>query len=111
MASNLSDTLTPSELCFIAENDLVEVLPRQRLTSHDLIGIKTPELRPLRRTKVPLWLAILLKRQQRATIIPPTWLSEDILSNCLREEESVETTFSSIVPPKWLEVAIQILKV
>jgi len=52
-------------------------------------------LHPPQRTALPLWLALLLKRQRRANIIPPPWLSPASLEAILR----LETTVSSFTAP------------
>lgn len=48
----------------------------------------TNPLTPPTRTTLPLWLALLLKRQRRINIIPPPWLDND----SLREILDLETT-------------------
>jgi GINS complex subunit 2 len=47
---------------------------------------------------VPLWLALLLKRQRRANILPPPWLNTHSLSAILDHETDHEDTFSP--PPR-----------
>lgn len=64
--------------------------PPQLLTV--LIQGKTPQLRPPIRADLPLWLALLLKRQRRADIAPPLWLNPTVLSSILdRETSNAET--------------------
>src|SRR4051794_16860277 len=106
--------LTPPEIAFICEMELVTIVPRQRLERLDLLGVSgpaplafarlkggstskverslylyfalqgpTPALLPPQRSLLPLWLALLLKRQRRANIIPPQWLHPDSLSEVL----------------------------
>lgn len=48
----------------------------------------TPALRPPHRATLPLWLALLLKRQRRASIVPPPWLHPDALQEILERETS-----------------------
>ncbi|KAG8631323.1 hypothetical protein KVT40_000463 [Elsinoe batatas] len=67
--------LLPSEVAFLCEMELVTVIPRQRLAGLDLLGGPIPELRPPFPTPLPLWYALLLRRQQRCNIRPPAWLS------------------------------------
>ena len=45
-------------------------------------------LNPPYRTPLPLWLALLLKRQRRANILPPPWLSPASLNSILDLEKS-----------------------
>ncbi|CAK7211611.1 DNA replication protein psf2 [Sporothrix curviconia] len=74
MASPFPPGLLPAEVAFLCEMEHVTVVPRQRLDSIPLLGGATPALRPPHRAVLPLWLALLLKRQRRASIIAPPWL-------------------------------------
>ncbi|CAK7213054.1 DNA replication protein psf2 [Sporothrix bragantina] len=74
MASPFPPGLLPAEVAFVCEMEHVTVVPRQRLDSIPLLGGATPVLRPPHRAVLPLWLALLLKRQRRASIIAPPWL-------------------------------------
>ena len=51
----------------------------------------TQPLNPPFPTPLPLWLALLLKRQRRANISPPPWLSIDGLSSILDFETDIRT--------------------
>lgn len=54
---------------------------------------------PPQRTNLPLWLALLLKRQKRANILPPPWLHPDALSDILDLETThFKDTFSPPPP-------------
>ncbi|KAF2223555.1 DNA replication complex GINS protein-like protein psf2 [Elsinoe ampelina] len=75
MAQPFKPGLLPSEVAFLCEMELVTVIPRQRLAGLDLLGGPIPELRPPFPTPLPLWYALLLRRQQRCNIRPPAWLS------------------------------------
>jgi GINS complex subunit 2 len=55
-------------------------------------------LNPPHRTNVPLWLALLLKRQRRANILPPPWLNTHSLAAILDHEIDHDETFSP--PPR-----------
>lgn len=54
---------------------------------------------PPRRGLLPLWLAVLLKRQRRANIVPPAWLNVDILSSILEFETDRPEFQDSFIPP------------
>ena len=65
----------------------------------------TKALTPPFPTPLPLWLALLLKRQRRANILPPPWLNPEALSAILDIEVDHEDTFSpppTLPPPKTL---------
>ena len=76
-------------------NDFIQSLGDNRLT------IAKGPLRPLnppQRSDIPLWLALLLKRQRRANILPPPWLNTHSLSAILDHETEHADTFSP--PPR-----------
>lgn len=54
---------------------------------------------PPQRTVLPLWLALLLKRQRRVNIIPPPWLTVESLDEILELETLVFTDSFSPAPP------------
>jgi GINS complex subunit 2 len=66
-------------------------------------------MRPPRRTTVPLWLALLLKKQHKCNIVPPDWLSHEYLEKLLREEENSPDRFCEL-PFRWLETAELLLE-
>ena len=86
MAQPSGSGLLPTEIAFLCEMELVTIIPRERLSSLQLLGGTTPTLRPPQRTELPLWLALLLKRQRRADIAPPPWLHPQSLQAILEQE-------------------------
>ncbi|KAF1997544.1 GINS complex, PSF2 component [Amniculicola lignicola CBS 123094] len=98
MALPLPPGLTPPEIAFLCEMELVTVIPRQRLEGLELLGGRLPPLNPPHRTPLPLWLALLLKRQRRANILPPPWLAPHSLTAILDHETNKEEGFSP--PPR-----------
>lgn len=56
-------------------------------------------LRPPQRADVPLWLALLLKKQRRANIVPPPWLHPSSLAEIIRRETKQDPTAFSEPPP------------
>ncbi|KAL2258473.1 hypothetical protein VTK26DRAFT_8207 [Humicola hyalothermophila] len=99
MALPLPPGLTHAEVAFLAEMELVTVVPRQRLDSIDLLGGKTPPLRPPQRADLPLWLALLLKKQRRANIVPPPWLHPSSLADIILRETKEHPDAFSDPPP------------
>lgn len=74
---------------------------RKRLHRHSYYYLQGPTqaLVPPQRSLLPLWLALLLKRQRRANIIPPQWLHPDSLSEILELETThVKDSFSAPPP-------------
>lgn len=84
--------LSPAEVSFLCEMELVTVVPRERLASIPLLSGTSPSLRPPYRADLPLWLALLLKRQRRASIAPPPWLAAPALQQVLDHETSESRT-------------------
>ncbi|KAF2185615.1 DNA replication complex GINS protein PSF2 [Zopfia rhizophila CBS 207.26] len=99
MALPLPPGLTPPEIAFLCEMELVTVISRQRLEGLELLGGPLPPLSPPQRTPLPLWLAFLLKRQRRANILPPPWLSPHSLTAILDHETKHDDAFSP--PPRF----------
>ncbi|KAI5848805.1 hypothetical protein BZA05DRAFT_402759 [Tricharina praecox] len=97
--------LTPFEVSFLAENDMITIVPRQRLESLDLISGHIPAFRPPQRATIPLWLALVLKKQKRCNIVPPTWLTAHNLDALLTWETEHPQAFSSSLPYRWLETS------
>ncbi|KAI9819313.1 MAG: DNA replication protein psf2 [Thelocarpon impressellum] len=99
MAQSLRPGLSPSEVAFLCEMEMVTIIPRQRLESLELLGGPTTALNPPHRTPLPLWLALLLKRQKRANIVPPPWLNRASLELILQvETEKLPEAFSPPPP-------------
>lgn len=63
-----------------------------------LLQGSTKPLIPPFPTPLPLWLALLLKRQQRANIQPPAWLNPNALTQIL-DLEADEQTAQVFAPP------------
>ncbi|KAH8885511.1 GINS complex, PSF2 component [Thozetella sp. PMI_491] len=99
MALPLPPGLTHSEVAFVAEMELVTVVPRQRLESIPLLHGATPALRPPHRAELPLWLALLLKKQRRANIVPPPWLHPSSLAEIIHHETHKDPAAFSPPPP------------
>ncbi|CCG81518.1 DNA replication complex GINS protein psf2 [Taphrina deformans PYCC 5710] len=113
LPKQLQSGFLPSELSFIAENEIVSIIPRQQLDAIELIDGPIPRMRPPQRAQVPLWLALLLKKQKRATIVPPSWLSVEELEVRAEEENRVdgsgEPSGFSALPYHWIALSDLIL--
>jgi GINS complex subunit 2 len=81
-----STLVSAREVAFIAEQELIYVLPRYTLGPLDLVSGKIPKLRALQRSQIPLWTAILLKKQGKCNIMPPVWMSVDLLKEAHSKE-------------------------
>uniref|UniRef100_A0A060SYP3 DNA replication complex GINS protein PSF2 n=1 Tax=Blastobotrys adeninivorans TaxID=409370 RepID=A0A060SYP3_BLAAD len=101
------NTFLPSELMFLAEDTLVTVIPRQAMDPVELIGMRTPKLSAMKRINLPLWMALVLKKQSRVNIVPPDWLEEESLQKSY-EIEKREQAFAPM-PWHWLEISQALL--
>ncbi|KAI0197562.1 GINS complex, PSF2 component [Astrocystis sublimbata] len=99
MALPLPSGLVPTEVAFLCEMEMITIVPRQRLESIPMLSGKTPALRPPRRADLPLWLALLLKKQRRANIVPPPWLLAQSLEAIVKTETDVRLQAFSEPPP------------
>ncbi|CAJ2514212.1 Uu.00g023310.m01.CDS01 [Anthostomella pinea] len=99
MALPLPTGLVPTEVAFLCEMEMVTIVPRQRLESITLLSGKTPALRPPHRAELPLWLALLLKKQRRANIVPPPWLLPASLQDLVNQETNIDPEAFSPPPP------------
>lgn len=108
MPVKLQRTFLPSELFFLAEDEEIVVIPRQSIDELDLIGLRLPKLQAMRRISIPLWLALLLKKQLRLNIAPPKWLEEDNLKRVYEEEKNVKDRFVQL-PWHWMEIGQALL--
>ncbi|RCK60465.1 DNA replication complex GINS protein PSF2 [Candida viswanathii] len=104
LPSGLQGNFPPSEITFFAENELITILPRYSIKKIDLIGTRIPNLRAMRREQVPLWVALILKAQDKCSIVPPKWLNVVFLKEKYDDEVRKPLQFSDL-PWNWLEVS------
>ncbi|CAK9438420.1 uncharacterized protein LODBEIA_P26440 [Lodderomyces beijingensis] len=104
LPSQLQSNLTPTEIKFFAENELITILPRYSVHKVDLIGTRVPNLKAMKREKVPLWVALILKGQDKCNIVPPKWLTVSFLKSKYDDEIRKPGQFSEL-PWNWLELS------
>ncbi|CCE64619.1 hypothetical protein TPHA_0I01130 [Tetrapisispora phaffii CBS 4417] len=119
---HLQETFSPDEIQFIVENENIKIFPRittrqtvrnyrnlsgngdTNKTRWKLITSDENNLNnmvAMQTTEVALWVALLLKQQNKCSIIAPSWLTVKELSNKIRYEESYHDRFSPM-PWDWL---------
>uniref|UniRef100_A0A8C6SI58 DNA replication complex GINS protein PSF2 n=1 Tax=Neogobius melanostomus TaxID=47308 RepID=A0A8C6SI58_9GOBI len=84
-----------SEVEFIAEKEMVEIIPNFSLDKIYLIGGDLGPFNPGLSVNVPVWLALNLKQRQKCRIVPPEWMSVEKLEE-MRELERKEDTFTPV---------------
>ncbi len=61
------------------------------------------------RIQVPLWLAMILKKQGRCNIIPPDWISRENLLK-IKDLEVNDTYHFAPLPWHWLDISHMLLE-
>ncbi|GAA95490.1 uncharacterized protein L969DRAFT_92622 [Mixia osmundae IAM 14324] len=113
----LQGGFAPSELQFGPEQDvLVEIVPLFRMqTPFRLTGKLNGKSRtvgpfePPRRARIPLWLAVTLKRKRKCRIVAPPWMLLEKLEELLRED-TTSLGFSAL-PFCYMEISRVLLEV
>eukprot|EP00741_Cyanophora_paradoxa_P004810 tig00000829_g4667.t1 len=93
---------------FLAGDEPVEIIPSFSLNYLELVARTFRPFKPQVPVKVPLWLAIHLKKRSKCKLIPPPWLTRDALSRMLESEKQVEGMLCNI-DFNYLEIGILIL--
>ncbi|KAJ3117516.1 Transducin-like enhancer protein 4 [Phlyctochytrium bullatum] len=108
LPQELWNALQPTELEFLAEEEMIHITPLRKIPALELISVccscwtrlnfsqgRVGPFIPPRSAKVPIWLALLLKRKGVCTIQMPEWMDIDHLSLRVDEERS-QAAFSSL---------------
>lgn len=104
LPTHLQKTFTPEEIEFLTESELVTIYPQYTSKSIDLITDQIPNMYAGHRMEVPLWYALVLKKQRKCRIFPPDWLKESRLEEFLKEEKKNIGHFTNL-PFNWLELS------
>ncbi|XP_042336665.1 DNA replication complex GINS protein PSF2 isoform X2 [Sceloporus undulatus] len=92
-----------AEVEFLAEQEMVTIIPNFSLDRIYLIGGDLGPFNPGLPVQVPLWLAINLKQRQKCRLIPPEWMDVEKLEQ-IREQERNEDTFTPMPSPYYMEL-------
>ncbi|KAL7878480.1 hypothetical protein AOLI_G00094540 [Acnodon oligacanthus] len=95
--------MDPLEVEFLAEKEMVKIIPNFSLDKVYLIGGDLGPFNPGLPVEVPVWLALNLKQRQKCRIVPPDWMDADKLEE-IREQERKEDTFTPIPSPYYMEL-------
>ncbi|WFD31062.1 DNA replication protein psf2 [Malassezia sp. CBS 17886] len=80
----------PTEMEYVASTEtLVRILPLVSIDRVRLLSGTYGPFRPPAHTEVPLWLALSLRKKRKCVVIPPEWISVDVLSEYVRQETSM----------------------
>ncbi|KAI8601316.1 Psf2-domain-containing protein [Dissophora ornata] len=101
---HLKNGLTPLEIEFLAENETIQITASIDIKQDlELIGGTVATIKPLQVNKVPLWMAITLKKKQKCNIVAPKWMTVESLQKSLKEEQE-QDRFSPL-PYHYMETA------
>ncbi|KAF2898306.1 hypothetical protein ILUMI_07877 [Ignelater luminosus] len=84
--------MNPDEVEFLAEKQLISIIPTFNSNVIHLISGDVGPFRASLPVRVPLWMAINLKQQRKCKIQPPDWMNIEQLEE-LKEEEKRSKTF------------------
>ncbi|XP_031849738.1 DNA replication complex GINS protein PSF2-like protein [Nomia melanderi] len=96
--------MDPSEVEFLGEKELVSIVPN---FTFDMIHLISGSVGPFRAgipVKVPIWLAVNLKQQQKCRIIHQDWMDADILNEA-KEEEKLSKLFTKMPSNHYIDEA------
>uniref|UniRef100_E1BC42 DNA replication complex GINS protein PSF2 n=1 Tax=Bos taurus TaxID=9913 RepID=E1BC42_BOVIN len=92
-----------AEVEFLAEKELVTIIPNFSLDKIYLIGGDLGPFNPGLPVQVPLWLAVNLKQRQKCRLLPPEWMDVEKLEK-IRDHERKEETFTPMPSPYYMEL-------
>ena len=95
--------MDPSQCEFLAENELINILPNFNQPSLQLICGEVGPFEAGVPVIVPVWLAVHMKKRHKCSIIPPEWLNVDELKRLIVAENE-RTTFGPI-PKGFFEIS------
>lgn len=80
--------MDPSEVEFLGEKQLVSIIPNFTFNVIHLVSGPVGPFRAGLPVKVPLWVALNLKQQQKCKIIHQDWMNTEKLQSVLEEEKA-----------------------
>lgn len=101
-------TLEPSEIEFLCEDELVEIIPRISMKELDLISGTIGPLVVNVPCQVPLWLALRLRKRGECSIKQPKWLTQESLTELLKKEKAGEP-FQEF-PSRYIEMGLLLIE-
>ncbi|KAG9452029.1 hypothetical protein H6P81_004933 [Aristolochia fimbriata] len=93
-----------AEVEFLAENEVVEIVPNMRMEKLEMISGDFGPFLPQIVTKVPLWLAVALKKRGKCMIRLPEWMTVERLTKVLEAERESPREFQPL-PFHYVEIS------
>lgn len=92
------------EVEFLAEDEIVEIVPNISMKDLNMICGDFGPFMPQIATRVPLWLAVALKKRGKCMIRPPEWMSVERLTQVLEAERESPREFQPL-PFHYVEIS------
>ncbi|KAI4476550.1 hypothetical protein M0802_001910 [Mischocyttarus mexicanus] len=102
--------MDPSEVVFLAERKHITIVPNFNFGAIHLIAGTIGPFRAGLPLKVPIWLAVNLKQQQRCRIIKPEWMEIESLEE-VAETEKFSKLFTKMPSNHYMDEAQLLLSV
>ncbi|ESO82760.1 hypothetical protein LOTGIDRAFT_184530 [Lottia gigantea] len=99
--------MDPSEVEFLAEKDLVTVVPNFAQDKIYLISGDIGPFSPGLPVDIPLWMAVNLKQRHKCRIVPPEWMDVEKLED--KKQEETDSKFFTPMPSKYYMEVTQVL--
>ncbi|KAI9348863.1 DNA replication complex GINS protein PSF2 [Pilaira anomala] len=101
-------SFTPGEIEFIAGDEKIMIIPKVKMPKMKFISGDIGPFQPPLPIEVNIWLSLILKKNNKCSIICPDWLTVENLKE-RHEEEEKEKEFS-ILPFHYMELAQMLLE-
>lgn len=85
--------MEPDEVEFLAETQMITITPNFSAATLHFISGNIGPFKAGNTLRVPLWLAINLKQQQRCFIVAPEWMNVETLEDTLNTEKNSKYIF------------------
>src|SRR5687768_1084535 len=100
----------PEELEYFAGQEEVEIMPRFECTTMWLITGDLGPFKPGVPVKIPLWIALHLRAQNKCKLIPPTWMNKEYLEQ-LKDLEAKSPLFTKMPSENYMTISKMIFEI
>ncbi|GAA5805049.1 DNA replication complex GINS protein PSF2 [Helicostylum pulchrum] len=101
-------SFTPGEIEFFAGDEKIMIIPKVKMPKMKFISGDVGPFQPPLPIEVNIWLSLIMKKNNKCSIICPDWLTVENLKK-RHEEEEQEREFS-ILPFHYMELAQMLLE-
>lgn len=102
--------VTPEELEFYAGQEEVEILPRFDCQTMWLIAGDLGPFKAGIPARVPLWIALYFRAQNKCKLIPPNWMSKTSLE-AIKDQEQKSPLFTKMPSEHYMAMAKMIFEI